>query len=339
MVRSDLVRFGIVGFGLHAVKRLMPGFAAAEGCRVTALTRRDPEAARTTAERYGIPHAFTSVEELCRRGEVDAVLVATPDACHHPDVLAALAAGYPVLCEKPLAMNGRQAREMAAAAGDADLPLGVAQVFRFCESVALVRDLLAAGEIGRVEQVRVEFGYPARESPRTWIDDPGRACGGPLADVGIHCIDTLRYLVDDEIVETQARAISDPGGGPFERAAVVSLRLAGGGLGVIAVSGRTPYRTALEVVGETGSIHARDALNVERTLTVTRQSGTGDPEPRNWTVDNRDAYRRQVEAFTRTVREGIPFACPGGEGLKDQLVLDAVYRSLDSGSPEPVEEV
>lgn len=339
MTRSAPVRFGIAGFGLHAAKRLMPGFTDAEDCRVSALSRRDPEAARTTAERYGIPNAFTSVEDLCRCDEVDAVLVTTPDAFHHPDVMSALAFGRPVLCEKPMAMDGEQAREMVTFAEQAGLELGVAHVFRFTESVLLVRGLLAAGELGRVQQVRVEFGYPARESPRSWIDDPDLACGGPLADVGIHCIDTVRFLTGEEIVEVQTRVLEDPDGGPFEQGAVVLARLAGGALGVIAVSAATPYRTIMEVVGERGSLLGRDALNVERPVTVVRQSGTGDPDPEQWVVDNRSAYRLQVDAFARTVRDGVPFACPGTEGLQNQLVLDAVYRSRDTGRPEQVEEV
>src|SRR5512146_2266091 len=77
-----VVRFGIAGFGLHAVKRLMPGFRQAQRSTVVALSRRDPERARASAAEYGIPFAFTSVEELCRAPEVDAVFVATPNSSH-----------------------------------------------------------------------------------------------------------------------------------------------------------------------------------------------------------------------------------------------------------------
>ena len=77
-----MVRFGIIGFGLHAVKRLMPGFAAAKNCRVSALSRRDPARARQSAREFGIEHAFTSTAELCASPEVDAVFVATLDALH-----------------------------------------------------------------------------------------------------------------------------------------------------------------------------------------------------------------------------------------------------------------
>src|ERR1039457_39937 len=112
-----MIRFGIAGFGLHAVRRLMPGFALARNCKVVALSRRDSGKAREAAAEYGIPHVFATTQELCRCPEVDAVLVTTPNACHLQDVLTAVAAGKPVLCEKPMGMNADECRQMVEAAG------------------------------------------------------------------------------------------------------------------------------------------------------------------------------------------------------------------------------
>src|SRR5262245_44996293 len=95
---EHMVRFGIVGFGLHAVRRLMPGFSLARSCQVTALSRRDIGKAREAAEQYKIPLAFDSVADLCRSSEVDAVLVTTPNSLHLPDVLTGIEHGKPVLC-------------------------------------------------------------------------------------------------------------------------------------------------------------------------------------------------------------------------------------------------
>src|SRR5215467_13280744 len=142
-----MIRFGIIGFGLHAVKRLMPGFALARNCRVTALSRRDFAKAQESARQHGIPLAFESAGELCRSRQVDAVFVATPNSCHMSDVLTAVSCGKPVLCEKPMAMDADQCRQMVEAARNAKVFLGIAHVFRFEESTAWFRDLVAAGEI------------------------------------------------------------------------------------------------------------------------------------------------------------------------------------------------
>ena len=155
-----MIRFGILGFGLHAVKRLMPGFAGAKRCRVSALSRRKLGEARASAKQFGIPLAFDSAEELCKSKEVDAVFVATPNASHLADVLLALKHGKPVLVEKPMGMNAAECRKMVEAAHKARLTLGVAQVFRFEDSTARLRERVASHELGKVIFARSEFSYP-----------------------------------------------------------------------------------------------------------------------------------------------------------------------------------
>src|SRR5208282_2787417 len=193
-----MIRFGIAGFGLHAVRRLMPGFALARNCKVVALSRRDANKAREAAARYGIPHVFFSTEELSRCSEVDAVLVTTPNVCHLRDVLTAVAAGKPVLCEKPMGMNAEECGQMVEAARNAGVLLGVAQVFRFAESTVRFRERIAAGDIGQPIFARAEFSYSGAGHARTWLYNRSIAGGGPIADVGVHCIDALRYLLQDE---------------------------------------------------------------------------------------------------------------------------------------------
>jgi hypothetical protein len=124
-----MIRFGIAGFGLHAVKRLMPGFVLARNCRVTALSTRDLVKAQESARHYNIPQSFTSTAELCRSSEVDAVFVATPNSVHLADVLTAIDAGKPVLCEKPMGISAAECRHMVEAARKANLQLGVVRCF------------------------------------------------------------------------------------------------------------------------------------------------------------------------------------------------------------------
>src|SRR5215470_2368451 len=143
-----MVRFGIVGFGLHAVKRLMPGFALAKRSQVTALSRRTLEKARASAHEFQIPLAFDSADQLCASSEVDAVFIATPNSFHLADVLTAIRHGKPVLCEKPLGMNADECRMMVEAAEKAPVLFGVAQVFRFENSTHWLRKQVAEGRIG-----------------------------------------------------------------------------------------------------------------------------------------------------------------------------------------------
>lgn len=332
-----MIRFGIAGFGLHAVRRLMPGFELSKNCKVTALSRRDMQKAQADAERHGIPHIFGSTEELCQCPEVDAVLVTTPDVCHVSDVLACIAARKPVLCEKPMAMNADECRQMVEAADKAGVLLGVAHVFRFEESTAKIREWLANGEIGRCVLARAEFSYPGWEHARTWLYDKSIAAGGPIADVGVHCIDTLRYVLQDEVRRVTAIAKGDEKSGSVESAGIFTLEFRRGTLASVLVSTRAQYRTPFEFVGDKGFLRADQGLTVDQPVSV--ELWRDQKIVRTEQVSNELAYAKQVDAFADAISGASKFPATGRDGWQNQLVLDAAYRSIASGKCEEVEIV
>jgi 1,5-anhydro-D-fructose reductase (1,5-anhydro-D-mannitol-forming) len=226
---------------------------------------------------------------------------------------------------------------MVEAARTASLLLGIAQVFRFEDSTARLRDRVAAGQIGRIVFARSEFSFPGGQgNARTWINDPAVAGGGPIADVGVHCVDTLRYILQDEVLRVSARGTEDRSSG-LETAAALTLDFAGGTLGSVLVSFRAEYRTPLELVGETGVLRAEDGLNVERPIALELRRGTLVVETEQ--VSNQLAYAKQVDAFAAAVEGKARFPAPGEEGWQNQEILDAAYRSLKSGRTEEVRQV
>jgi predicted dehydrogenase len=330
-----MIRYGIAGFGLHAAKRLMPGFAQANDSRVVALSRRSPEKANACATEYGIPHAFLTTAELCLCPEVDAIFVASPDAFHLRDVLIAAEHHKHVLCEKPMAMNSTETAQMVKAARDAGVLLGVAHCFRFENSVHRIRERISAGDIGEVIFARSEFSYPGANHPRTWLTDASMAAGGPLADVGVHCIDTLRFILEDDPLTVHAMAHHDSTSGEMETAAILNLSFVRGTLATVLVSSRAEYRTPLEIVGTKGVLRADDALNVEHPLQLKliRGGRVGEVEE----LLNDRVYARQVDAFSAAIEKRAPFPVPGEEGARNQAILDAAYRSIRNGRMESIQ--
>jgi predicted dehydrogenase len=329
---ADRIRFGILGFGLHAVRRLMPGFALAQRCRVSALSRRSLAAAQASAREYAVPLAFDSAEELCRSPEVDAVLVTTPNSCHLADVRLALSCHKPVLVEKPMGIHADECRQMVETARRQGLLLGVAHVFRFEESTAYFRRRLP--EIGTPVFARAEFSYPGRRHARAWLNDKALSGGGPIADVGVHAIDALRFILQDEVVSVSAVARADADSKDVEAAAVMTMEFSRGTLAAVLVSTRAEYRTPMELVGERATLRADDALTVEHPIRIELRNSAGATEPHE--VSNRLAYARQVDAFAAAVLGETQFPVPGEEGWRNQLVLDAAYRSAATGRREPV---
>jgi 1,5-anhydro-D-fructose reductase (1,5-anhydro-D-mannitol-forming) len=334
-----MVRYGILGFGHHGERRLAPAFEHTTNSQFTGIWRRNQERARENAQHFNIPHVFASPEELCASSLIDAVFVASPDALHCEHTLLALRHGKAVLCEKPLAMSAAEAVRMANAARAANRAFGVAQNFRYNLSLQRLRALVEEGAIGTPVFASAHFCFLSRNSPRTWIKDGGMACGGPIGDVGIHAVDALRFLLQQEVlgVSTLARGRemqSPPSEHELEESAAMSLEFSLGVLASIHVSFRAQYRTFVEVVGEDGVLTIESGLTVDRPVTLVHHAGGKILAEE--VLSNNDAYSRMLDAFSAAAEGTGTFACTGDDGVQNQRILDAAFRSWHSGCRERI---
>jgi len=320
-----MIRYGILGFGHHAAKRLMKGFNESRESKLVGLWRRDAAKARDSANRYSIPLVFDTPEALCASPEIDAVFIVSPDSLHLHDVLLAAKHGKAILCEKPLAMNAGEVEQMLAAATAANVPFGVAQNMRYNRTLDLIRRWIAEGRIGKPQLAHSQFSYSAEGSPRTWIYDPALACGGPIGDVAIHCIDALRFVLGTDVTTVSTLAHRDAGSGAVESHAVIALDLASGAMASVTVTTRSEYRTAVEVAGETGVILCENGLTVDFPVDVVlRRNGATIATEH---LSNADAYGLQVDGFSAWVEGRGTYLAPATDALHNQRVLDAAYKS------------
>jgi predicted dehydrogenase len=296
------------------------------------MWRRDQDAARQNCREHQIAHCFASAEELCASPDVDAVFITSPDAMHHADTLMALRHGKAVLCEKPVAMNSAEAKEMADAAKAAGLLYGVAQNFRYNHSLDWIRERIQAGKIGQPQSAYAEFDYPAERAPRKWIKDPSLACGGPIGDVGVHCIDALRYVLGEEVETVSTLADKSHPDDQVEAKATLQMRMTGDILANVSVSARTPYRTVIEITGSDGVIFAENGLTVDRPIEMVLRRGGDIVETA--TVNNNNAYTRMLDGFADAFENGSSFAATGEDGVRNMAILDAAFRSWKTGQRE-----
>jgi 1,5-anhydro-D-fructose reductase (1,5-anhydro-D-mannitol-forming) len=326
------VRFAILGFGHHAVRRLLPAFAQSEQTMLVGMWRRDQAAAAQNCAEYEIPHCFPSTEALCASPEVDVVLITSPDAMHRDDALLAFSHGKAVLCEKPVAMDAVEAEEMLNAARAAKTLYGVAQNFRYNRSLEWMREQIAAGRIGSPQLAHAQYAYPAAQAPRKWITDPTLACGGPIADVGVHCIDALRFILGKDVNSICTVAHKDDASGEVEAIASLQLEMTGGIYANVTASARAPYRTLVEVTGSDGVLVAENGLTVARPVQIVWRRGGEEVE--TVTVENGDGYTRMLDGFASAFRGNGSFAASGEDGVRNMRALDVAYASWRSGRRE-----
>jgi 1,5-anhydro-D-fructose reductase (1,5-anhydro-D-mannitol-forming) len=324
-----MLRYGLLGFGHHCVKRLIPAFPQARGSVLTGMWRRDLHKAAANGRDYSIEHVFETAEELCASSQIEAVFVTSPDALHLPHVLLALAHGKPVLCEKPLGMSVAEVEQMLAAAKAAGQCLGVAQNLRYNKSLEVMRDWIAEGRIGRPLLAHSQFCYAAESSPRQWIYDPALACGGPIGDVGIHCIDALRFVLNSRVAAVNTLARADEKSAPLEAYAAIGLDFACGAMGTVSVSTRGIYRSVVEVTGETGTIASEYGLTADTDVDVVLWRA-GKAQERK-TVSSANGYTLMLDSFSDWVQGRGEYRATGLDGLHNQQVLDAAYASWRTG--------
>ena len=199
------VRLALLGCGWVAD---MHARAAAEcGATVVGVANHRLEPAARFASEHGIERITTDWQALASADDVDAVVVCTPNALHAEQSIAALAAGKHVLCEKPMATTGADGEAMLAAAARHDRLLLVLHPWRHHPAVIAVRDAIAAGELGRIVRTH-SYGVHADWGPSGWFTDPALAGGGARVDMGIHAIDTARFLLGEPEARRVAASIT-----------------------------------------------------------------------------------------------------------------------------------
>ena len=212
---------------------------------VAAANWREPSLAKL-AERYGIPRTTTDWRALAADPEVDAAVIGTPNALHAEQAIAFLRAGRHVLVEKPMARTVAEADAMIAAARGSGARLMVAHCWRFHADVRALRARVAAGELGEVVKTR-SYGAHVRWGPSGWFTDPELAGGGAMLDMGVHAVDTTRYLLGDpEPVRVWAAVGTRYGGYAVDDDAVLLVTWSNGSNSIVEAGWWQPHVGGLE---------------------------------------------------------------------------------------------
>ena len=317
-----VVRWGLVGCGDIARRRVAPALRDLENCELVAVSRADAARAEGFAAEFGARRWHADWRDLVNDTEVVAVYVATPVHLHAEQAVAAAEAGKHVLCEKPMALNAAECERMNAAAEANGVRLGVAYYRRFYPAVARVAEVLRSGEIGEAVFAQMnsfERFDPAPDHPRRWLLDKRLSGGGPMFDFGCHRIEVLLNLFGPPL---HVRAVTSHIllKREVEDSACALFHFESGAQAVLSVThaAHRPQDT-LEIFGTLGSVRA-DVLNEGR-LRVTSDEGSrveSHPPHPNY-------HQPLIEDFARAVVEGRRPRVDGRDGQAVSELLDLIY--------------
>lgn len=197
---KEKIRIGIIGTGFARTVQI-PAFQKIAGAEVTSVASGQAANAEKTALDFNIPHWTGDWRETVARADVDLICITTPPAHHREMTLAALENNKHVLCEKPMAMNANEAREMLEKSREKNLMCLIDHELRYLNGRRKAFEMIRSGEIGKIRHAKYNFRAPHRGDtnlPWTWWSDQN-AGGGALGAIGSHVFDTLRWLTGAEI--------------------------------------------------------------------------------------------------------------------------------------------
>jgi len=180
--------------GTGSINKIHAQAAQNLGLELEAVVNHRTESMTEFGKRFGITRQYTTVEELLKTGNVDALVVGTPNYLHAPQTIAALNAGIHVMVEKPTSMNAQEAEQMCEAAEKSGALLMVAHCWRFDPDVLWLRE--QSKHLGKIIRTK-SYGVHSHWGPSGWFTSKELAGGGALADMGIHALDTARFLLRD----------------------------------------------------------------------------------------------------------------------------------------------
>jgi predicted dehydrogenase len=326
------VKIAFAGTGY--INKVHARAAQTAGLELAAVVNHKADSMVEFGKQFGILRQYETVEELLKDGNVDALVVSTPNYLHAPQTIAALKAGVHVMVEKPIAMNAAEAEQMCAVADRSGATLMVAHCWRFDPDVLWLKE--QSKKLGRIIRTK-GIGVHTHWGPSGWFTQKEFAGGGAMADMGIHALDTARFLLGDpNPVSVYAKIGTYYKDFDVDDTGVIIVEWENGATSYIESGWWQPHADGPEAAtqlygtegfGELFPTHLELPNRQEQKIDVV-ESGFEYPRKEHCP---QSLYDDQLKYFVDCI-EKKQTPVPGGlEGLMNMKVVDAAYESSRTG--------
>ncbi len=324
-----MIRMGILGAAKIAPKALIDPVSRRDDCEIVCVAARNAARARAYADEHGIPEIAETYEALIARPNIDLIYNALPPHRHAGLTIAALEAGKAVLCEKPFAMNAREAGAMVEASRRTGRPLVEAFHYRFHPMFEDILAQVRSGAIGKLCAIKSEFSVAIKYRPGELRHDPALG-GGALMDLGCYALHWARTVAGSEPRVTQATSkLSEQG---VDLVTNARLEFDGGVTAQVRTS-MAPgqrFKALLAIQGTEGTLVARNPLHPSMGHSITLRRGLA---IRRYTVPGETTYDHQLAHMIEVMKTNAPPLTGGADGVANMALIDAVYAAAGVARP------
>jgi len=327
----ETLNFAIVGGGYISEYHIR-AIQGIPGTHIRTIASRDPAKVRPLAEKYGIP-GTCRFEDLAGDHHLQAVVIATPNRFHAPYATASLIQGLDVFLEKPMAMNYNECCKIEEVARAAGRIVMVGHMWRFDEEVNTVRKLVKQGDLGKIIKSKA-YGIHQNWGPSGWFTSKALAGGGALIDMGVHAIDTVRYILGDpEPVRVYANISTSFGDYNVDDNGILMITWSDHTISMIESGWWQPHmegpEAATRIYGTLG--YASVFPTTARIKTAEGFRELSLPVTERTEHCDQSIYDRQMQQFVACIRNRQQPSPGIEEGKIIMKIVDAAYQSAEQG--------
>ncbi len=332
------IRWCVIGAGGIADRRTIPALLEDKSNRLVALMDRNPQTAAKLGQKYGVKH-YADEKQMLAENPCDAVYIGTPVACHFELATTALSFGANVFVEKPIAMTAAEGKRLVDAFKKEGKLLFVGYMMKYHNLHRKVKRLIQAGDLGQVNTLRLQFSCWYPEIEGAWRQKKSLGGGGAVMDLGVHCIELVEYLLNEEITDVKSFCARQSFSYEVEDNGVIVFRTQAGVLGSIEVNFNIPdaaSQSKLEVYGTKGYALCAGTLGQEEKGTLSYlYAPQGDYEaqqsrvslkPKKYYGGGKNIYLRQIQDFCGQLRTGKLDYFYADRAVQVQEIVDKIYN-------------
>lgn len=322
------LRLAFTGTGY--ISRIHARAAQNSGAQLAAVVNHKPDSMQKFAADFGIPRQYSNLTDLLKDGGVEAVVVSTPNYLHAPETIAALNAGLHVMVEKPMSLNAAEAKAMTEASEQSGKLLMIAHCWRFDPEVNWLRNQVKAGKLGTIIRTK-GCGVHVNWGPSGHFAEKRFAGGGAMADMGVHALDTARFLLGDpQPTSVYARIGTYYKDFDVDDTGIVIVNWDNGASSYFESGWWQPHADGpnayTQLYGKEGFGQLFPAML--KMGDQVEQSGFTAPRPSHMPQSMYDA---QLAYFLKCIQENQKPTPGGADGWTNMKVVDAAYESARTG--------
>lgn len=339
--QKSKIRYAVVGLGHIAQTAVLPAFRNAKiNSELVALVSGDQDKLNFLGDKYGVTlrYLYSEFEACLKRGEVDAVYIATPNFYHRNIMETAAKYGVHVLCEKPMAVTVEDCLSMIHEAEKNDVLLMIAYRLHFEAANLEAIRLAQSKRIGDLKIFNSTFTMQIKDPQNIRLEETDRG-GGPLYDIGIYCINASRYLFKSEPIEVVALSTSsrkDPRFKAVDESISCILKFPDDRLATFCISFGAFSTADYDLIGTKGRIRLERGYQYARSMSLKIYEENKIITKK---YPKRDQFSPELTYFSDCIRRKKKPEPSGEEGLMDLKIIEALHLSLDLGSPILMDEI